>query len=62
VSQNTNNPNLPPIVNICFGCHNQKLSAGVTPWAVDWTFASPTASCAKCHQHAQTPPRAVICR
>jgi hypothetical protein len=61
VSKNTD---IPPIVNICFGCHNQKLSAGVTPWAVDWTFASPTASCAKCHQHAppRSPPSAVICR
>ena len=59
VSRNTD---IPPIVNICFGCHNQKLSAGGTPWAVDWTFASPTASCAKCHEHAVSPPSAVTCR
>lgn len=56
------NTDVAPGVNICFGCHNAKANSGATPWAREWSVASPTSSCLSCHEHRNNRAPAVTCR
>lgn len=49
-------------VNICFACHNALATGTTTPWATDWSVASPTASCVACHEHQNNGAPTVTCQ
>ena len=57
VNQNADNG-----VNICFACHDALATGTATPWATDWSVASPTSSCVACHHHQLSPPPPITCR
>lgn len=57
VSRNADNG-----VNTCFACHNALATGSATPWAADWSVASPTTSCIACHEHQNNVAPAVTCK
>lgn len=49
-------------VNICFACHNALATGSGTPWATDWSVASPATSCIACHEHQGNRAPAITCK